>query len=241
MNDLKPFRHGEEGTHGHCLWHSGKDEPCCICSPRKQCSWKINNDAYNTACDPLTAPIKGDAKLVNVVTTEDRDGNPVSIRANGVEMMPSHYCECLGEMSRDDLNKCKTCGKLVLLSSDVNQEVLAHAPIKGDEIRKHIHIDGKLMDDPAWSGAGSIDLEGAEVYFSPIKGDEEWWHARRYWFNDPLSLKNKLPDLKMIVAEAERRGYNKAIEEAIMKIKDKTPFLPAQKIILSSLSELKKT
>jgi len=38
MNDLKPFKHGEESTHGVCHKHNiGYKSACCECSGRGDC------------------------------------------------------------------------------------------------------------------------------------------------------------------------------------------------------------
>jgi len=41
MNDLQPFRHGEEGTHSVCgnrLNLEGALSHCCICQPHDDCN-----------------------------------------------------------------------------------------------------------------------------------------------------------------------------------------------------------
>lgn len=39
MNDLKPFKHGEEGTHAVCNKHNiGGQSVCCECSGKTDCS-----------------------------------------------------------------------------------------------------------------------------------------------------------------------------------------------------------
>jgi len=38
MNDLKPFQHGEEGTHSVCYKHSvGGNSVCCKCTGKDDC------------------------------------------------------------------------------------------------------------------------------------------------------------------------------------------------------------
>lgn len=40
MNDRKPFKHGQEGTHGCCnkrLKEEGGKARCCMCVPHKEC------------------------------------------------------------------------------------------------------------------------------------------------------------------------------------------------------------
>lgn len=42
MNDLKPFKHGEEGTHSCCnarLKKEGGKAMCCYCNPHKDCEF----------------------------------------------------------------------------------------------------------------------------------------------------------------------------------------------------------
>ena len=42
MNDLKPFQHGEEGTHGCCdkrLQKEGGKARCCYCVPHEKCEF----------------------------------------------------------------------------------------------------------------------------------------------------------------------------------------------------------
>ena len=43
MNDLKPFQHGEEGTHSVCknrLKKEGGKATCCVCNPHENCGKK---------------------------------------------------------------------------------------------------------------------------------------------------------------------------------------------------------
>ena len=45
MNDLKPFKHGEEGTHFCCdkrLKKEGKKARCCECVPHDDCEFNTN-------------------------------------------------------------------------------------------------------------------------------------------------------------------------------------------------------
>lgn len=41
MNDLKPFKHGEEGTHTCCIQRIETDALCCICESHENCGLTI--------------------------------------------------------------------------------------------------------------------------------------------------------------------------------------------------------
>jgi len=57
MNDLKPFKHGEEGTHSVCNKHNiGGKSICCECSGKADCGdepMKKLNEKIDAAQKPV--------------------------------------------------------------------------------------------------------------------------------------------------------------------------------------------
>ena len=67
MNDLQPFKHGEEGTHSVCNKHNiGGKSVCCECSGKTGCS-DVPNDTLKEKIEEAVREFQGMRPLVSSV------------------------------------------------------------------------------------------------------------------------------------------------------------------------------
>ena len=83
MNDLKPFNHGEEGTHSVCNKHNiGGKSVCCECAGKTDCS----------NMTPLQKEIVETAERI-VIDYANLSGRESEHRAEFREKVISHLCQ----------------------------------------------------------------------------------------------------------------------------------------------------